>query len=58
MTSNRQSEQILVNAKAAATMLAISERTLWGLDIPRVRIGRAVRYDIEDIREWIAKRKS
>jgi len=47
--------------REAARFLAISERTLWSLtqrgEIPCVRIGRAVRYDPADLREWIAARK-
>jgi excisionase family DNA binding protein len=42
--------------------LAISERQLWQLThdgaIHAVRIGRSVRYDLDDIREFIAARKS
>ena len=43
----------LVNAKVAAGMLAISERTLWTLTkdgtIPSIRLGRSVRYRVSDI---------
>lgn len=53
-----QSLRLLLTSREAATALSISERTLWGLqDLPRVRIGRSVRYDLEDIRAWIASRK-
>lgn len=48
----------LVDAREAARMLAVSPRTLWGMDIPRVRIGvRGVRYDVADITRWIEKQK-
>ena len=44
---------LLVDAREAAQMLAISERTLWGWTAPRgpipvVRCGRAVRYAVAD----------
>ncbi len=54
--------QMLINAKTAAALLSVSERTLWTLtnrgEIRCVRIGRAVRYDPEDLRAWIAAKKS
>ena len=57
-THGGHADRLLVTPRHAAQMLSISERTLWGMaDIPRVRIGRAVRYDIDDIRAWIARRK-
>ncbi len=50
-------EPMLLTARQAARVLSISERTLWSLtkdgQIPAVRIGRAVRYDPEDLRRWI-----
>ena len=48
---------LLVDARRAAAMLAISPRTLWSLtnngEIQHVRIGRAVRYSVEDLRKWV-----
>lgn len=54
---------LLLKPRDAAKMLAISERTLWQLtslgQIPRVAIGRAVRYSVADLRAWIeAKTKT
>jgi predicted DNA-binding transcriptional regulator AlpA len=53
--------RLLLNARDAATALAISPRKLWELtnggDIPCVRIGRAVRYDPADLQDWIAGQK-
>jgi hypothetical protein len=51
--------QLLLTPRAAAAALFVSERTLWGLTAPRgpipaVRIGRAVRYDLEALRYYIA----
>ena len=38
-------------------MLCLSERTLWSLsergEIPRLKIGRAVRYAVADLRAYI-----
>jgi excisionase family DNA binding protein len=53
---------LLVDARTAAAMLTISERTLWQLahdgELPTVRIGRAVRYDPRDLRDLIERRKA
>ncbi len=52
----------LFRAREAAQYLGISERSLWTLsnmgDLPVIRIGRAVRYDIRDLDQWIEERKS
>ena len=59
--SNPRPPRLLVNAREAADLLAISERTLWELtrtgELRAVRIGRAVRYDLADLRGWIDLRK-
>jgi excisionase family DNA binding protein len=50
-------EPLLLTAREAAAALRISERSLWGLtrhgEVRAVRIGRAVRYDPRDLREYI-----
>jgi|CXWL01.1.fsa_nt_gi predicted DNA-binding transcriptional regulator AlpA len=52
-------DQLLLRPREAARMLAVSERTLWGADIPRIHIGkRGVRYAIDDLREWIKGKRS
>ena len=55
-------DPLLVTSREAARILAVSERTLWGLadrgEIPRVRIGRAVRYDVRDLDVWIQRNKA
>ncbi len=52
---------LLLRARRAAEILAISPRKLWELtnrgEIPCVRIGRAVRYDPNDLAFWIEKSK-
>ena len=54
--------RLLWTSREAAQALSISERTLWSLThdgkIPCVRIGRAVRYDLADIRSWIESQKT
>ncbi len=51
----------LVRVAEAAKFLGISERKLWELtslgEIRRVRIGRAVRYDLVDLGAWIEQKK-
>ncbi len=51
----------LMKEKEAAKYLAISPRTMWSLreagEIPAVRIGRSVRYDIADLDEFIDKKR-
>jgi excisionase family DNA binding protein len=54
-------ERRLVPSKTAAQVLAISERTLWSLqnrgEIPSVRIGRCIRFDLRDLDRWIEAHK-
>ena len=54
---NLEQAQLLIPAKEAATLLAISERTLWQLThdgrLPAIRFGRIVRYDPADLRAFI-----
>lgn len=54
-------ERLLLTPREAAEVLRISERKLWGMtasgEIPSLRIGRSVRYDINDLRDWIDERK-
>ena len=54
--------QRLVKPKQAAAYLAISERKLWSMSkdqvLPVVRLGRCVRYDQQDLDEFISHAKS
>lgn len=54
-------EPLLLTARQAAKMLAISERTLWSLShsgqLPRIATGRLVRYALEDLRSFIARKR-
>lgn len=53
---------LLVSVPDAAKMLAIGQRKLWSLtndkQIPCVRVGRSVRYDVRDLTNFIDKLKN
>lgn len=55
------SPQIAVNPRQAASLLGISERTLWTLtkggEIPHFRIGRCVRYQVSALETWVASQQ-
>ena len=57
-----RSEPLLLRPAEAARFLAISPRKLWELtncrEVPAVRIGRALRYPTEDLRAWVAARRT
>lgn len=48
---------LLIDAKRASLILSISPRKLWEMtnagQIPSLRIGRAVRYSVSALREWV-----
>lgn len=52
---------LLLTSREAAKLLKISARTLWHLtasgQLPAVRIGRSVRYDLEDLQSFVNRRK-
>ncbi len=56
----RTIEPILLPPRQAAKLLSISERTLYAFTkagtIPVVRIGRSVRYSLDELKEWIRSR--
>ena len=53
---------LLLTPNQAAEALAISPRKLWGMtasgEIPHVRLGRCVRYPVDDLRQWIDQQKA
>ena len=54
--------RLLLRGRDAAEALSVSPRKLWALTEPRgpircIRIGRAVRYDVRDLRAWINSQK-
>ena len=54
-------ERLLLTPQQAAEALAISPRKLWGMtasgEIPHIRIGRCVRYPVDDLQRWIDEQK-
>ena len=54
---------LLVDAKDAARMLAVSLRKLWAMTfeeqpgLPYVRCGRLVRYPVADLQRWIESQR-
>ncbi len=52
---------LLLNPREAAAALAISPRKLWDMtasgEIPHIRLGRSVRYPLDDLRCWIDRQK-
>ena len=60
-TNELQPERLLVDEREAARMLAISPRAMWSLgasgEIPPVRVGRAKRYLVADVHEYIARKR-
>jgi excisionase family DNA binding protein len=50
--------QLLLKPNEAAKALAISPRQLWTLtnrgEIPSIRLGHSLRYDVAALREWIS----
>lgn len=59
--ADRPANTLLVTEAEAAKQLAISPRKLWELrnrgEIPHLRVGRAVRYDLRDLQAWIDAQK-
>lgn len=64
MSSDRKGEGVIqplaVRAAQAARILGIGERLLWSLtnqgEIPHVRIGRAIVYPVDALRDWLRER--
>lgn len=58
-----QTEPKLLKPLDAARTLAVCEKTLWNMSQPRgpipcVRIGRSVRYCVDDLRAFIERQKN
>ncbi len=57
----KSDDRLLLNARDAAAMLSVCERTLWNLEragaLSCVRAGRIVRFDPADLRAWIESHK-
>ena len=54
---------LLVRPSEAAEMLAVSPRKLWTMTfgetpgLPYIRLGRCVRYPVDDLQRWIDEQK-
>jgi len=52
---------LLLTTKQAAQALAISPRKLWAMtasgEIPHIRLGRCVRYPVDELQRWIDDQK-
>jgi excisionase family DNA binding protein len=52
----------LVNIREAAKILTVSDRTVHTLtkmgQIPSIRVGRALRYSVDDLREYVDSRRT
>jgi excisionase family DNA binding protein len=61
-TAQAPAAPLLLTARQAAAALQVCEKTLWTLTrdgkLPAVRIGRAVRYDVADVRRFIEAAKA
>lgn len=61
MTDHTVPEPLLMTTREAARALAVSARTLWTLTkagaLPAVRIGRSVRYAVDDVQAFIRCRR-
>ena len=62
MYGNNQTtiEPMLLSSREAAKALSISERTLFSLaergEVHKIHVGRAVRYSVDELKSWIAKK--
>lgn len=61
MRNSTPKPTLLLTPPQAAEALAISPRKLWGMtasgEIPHVRLGRSVRYPVDELQRWINDRK-
>jgi excisionase family DNA binding protein len=52
-------DAVMVDAREAAKLLRVSERTLWTWTrtqgVPVVKIGNTVRYPVDRLREWAGR---
>ena len=58
-TSRQAFTPLLISGREAAKLLSVCERTLYTLtkagEIPAVRIGRAVRYSVDELQAWVRR---
>ena len=62
MTATQAPAPLLLTCREAAAALQVCEKTLWTLTrdgkLPAVRIGRSVRYSVDDLRRFIEASKA
>lgn len=62
MRSGAPTPRLLLTAREAAEALSICERTLWTLTntgaLKSIRIGRAVRYAVDDLERYIERNRT
>ena len=62
MKNQRLETALLLTPHQVAEALAISTRKLWEItaagEIPHLRIGRCVRYPVQDLQRWIESRQN
>lgn len=60
--SKGDSLRLLLTPRQAAEDLAISPRKLWSMtasgQIPHIRLGRCVRYPVDDLQRWIGEQNN
>jgi excisionase family DNA binding protein len=53
-------DRLLITCRQAAQLLSVSERHLFAMtqsgQLPCVRLGKCVRYEIDKLRQWLADR--
>jgi len=58
-TAKQALTPLLISGREAAKLLSVCERTLYSLtkagEIPAVRIGRAVRYSVDELQAWVRR---
>jgi excisionase family DNA binding protein len=61
MNSTTATPKQLYTEREAAKWLGVCPRTLWAIrasgGIPYVRFGRGIRYDVDDLRAYVARNK-
>lgn len=61
MNAEASSRKLLIDTTQASQLLSLSPRTVWTLtargDLPSVRIGRAVRYRIADVEQFVERQR-
>ena len=59
ITENKNTSKLLLTPRETAKALSICEKTLYTLtktgELRSIKIGRSVRYSVEDINHWIKK---